>query len=33
MVKIIIGQFGSKVFIKIREIQSVPIVIGPVALD
>jgi hypothetical protein len=33
IVKIIIGQFGSKVFIKIGEIQYLPIIIGPVALD
>jgi hypothetical protein len=33
MVKIIISQSGSKVFIKIGEIQYLPIVIGPVALD
>jgi hypothetical protein len=31
--KIIVSQSSCKVFTKIREIQSVPIVIGPVALD
>jgi hypothetical protein len=32
MVKIIVSQFSSKVFIKIREIQCIQLVIGPVAL-